>query len=91
MTMSRRDAVASLALFAELVGSSRLAEARSQTAPTVPPPPVFKHDLPNLAMDDWEVTVSHVDYPPGRSTSPRRLCPRLRPRGRCRHEDLRAR
>jgi quercetin dioxygenase-like cupin family protein len=27
---------------------------------------VFKHDLPNLTMDDWEVTVSYVDYPPGR-------------------------
>ena len=27
---------------------------------------VFKHDLPNLAMDDWEVTVSIVDYAPGR-------------------------
>jgi quercetin dioxygenase-like cupin family protein len=27
---------------------------------------VFKHDLPNLTMDDWEVTVSLVDYAPGR-------------------------
>jgi quercetin dioxygenase-like cupin family protein len=27
---------------------------------------VFKHDLPNIAMDDWEVTVSTVDFPPGR-------------------------
>ena len=27
---------------------------------------VFKHDLPNVTMDDWEVTVSTVDYPPGR-------------------------
>ncbi len=27
---------------------------------------VFKHDLPNLTMDDWEVTVSTVDYAPGR-------------------------
>ena len=27
---------------------------------------VFKHDLPNLTMDDWEVTVSAVDYAPGR-------------------------
>lgn len=27
---------------------------------------VFKHDLPRLTMDDWEVTVSHVDYAPGR-------------------------
>jgi len=28
--------------------------------------PIFKHDLPDLTMDDWEVTVSYVDYPPGR-------------------------
>jgi quercetin dioxygenase-like cupin family protein len=27
---------------------------------------VFKHDLPNISMDDWEVTVSQVDFPPGR-------------------------
>jgi|SRR6516164_1996415 len=26
---------------------------------------VFKHDLPNLTMDDWDVTVSQVDFPPG--------------------------
>jgi quercetin dioxygenase-like cupin family protein len=28
--------------------------------------PVFKHDLPNLTMDDWEVTVNYVDLAPGR-------------------------
>lgn len=28
--------------------------------------PVFKHDLPDLTMEGWEVTVSYVDYPPGR-------------------------
>jgi len=27
---------------------------------------VFKHELPNLTMDDWEVTVSTADFPPGR-------------------------
>ena len=27
---------------------------------------VFKHDLPNITMDDWEVTVSTVDFLPGR-------------------------
>jgi quercetin dioxygenase-like cupin family protein len=27
---------------------------------------VFKQDLPNISMDDWEVTVSAVDYAPGR-------------------------
>lgn len=27
---------------------------------------VFQHDLPNITMDGWEVTVSEVDFPPGR-------------------------
>ena len=68
MMMTRRDAVASFALFAELFASSRHADARPQAGPAPPPslPPVFKHDLPNLTMDDWEVTVSYVDYAPGR-------------------------
>ena len=70
MMITRRDAVASFALFAELVASGDLVAAQTQTAPASPPavprPPVFKHDLPNLTMDDWEVTVSYVDYAPGR-------------------------
>jgi quercetin dioxygenase-like cupin family protein len=33
-------------------------------------PPVFTHDLPNVTLDDWEVTVSHVDYAPGRVGAP---------------------
>ncbi len=68
MIMTRRDAVASFALFAELFASGRHADAQTQAGPTAPPslPPVFKHDLPNLTMDDWEVTVSYVDYAPGR-------------------------
>jgi len=68
--MTRRDAVASFALFAELLASGRAAAAETQTAAAAPPatprPPVFKHALPNLTMDDWEVTVSYVDYAPGR-------------------------
>jgi quercetin dioxygenase-like cupin family protein len=71
--MTRRDAVASLALFAELIASARTADAHTQPPASTPPaprPPVFKHDLPNLTMDDWEVTVSHVDYPPGRVGAP---------------------
>ena len=66
--MTRRDAVASFALFAELIASGRHADAQTQStpAPAAPRPPVFTHDLPNLTMDGWEVTVSHVDYPPGR-------------------------
>ena len=66
MMITRRDAVAAFALFTEFVASSRFAGAQTQTAPAGPQPPVFKHDLPNLTLDDWEVTVSHVDYPPGR-------------------------
>ena len=67
MLMSRRDAVAAFALFAEMLASSRDAEAQAQTpAAAAPRPPVFVHDLPNVSLDGWEVTVSHVDYPPGR-------------------------
>jgi quercetin dioxygenase-like cupin family protein len=67
--MTRRDAVASFALFAELLASGRADGAQATAAPAAP---VFKHDLPNLTIDDWEVTVSHVDYPPGRVGSPHR-------------------
>ena len=68
MMMTRRDAVAAFALFAEMIASGRAAEAHTQTAtpPAAPRPPVFVHDLPNVTLDGWEVTVSHVDYPPGR-------------------------
>lgn len=70
MMMTRRDAVASFALFAELLAFGRHANAQTQPGPAGPPgtplPPVFKHDLPNVTMDDWEVTVSYVDYAPGR-------------------------
>ena len=83
--MTRRDAVASVALFAELLASARDAHAQTQPGPTTPPgstrPPVFKHDLPNLTMDDWEVTVSYVDYAPGRVGAAVRL--RV-PQGGCR-------
>ena len=68
MIMTRRDAVASFALFAELLAFDRDVAADTQAAPAAPAPrpPVFKQDLPNLTMDGWEVTVSHVDYAPGR-------------------------
>jgi len=66
MMISRRDAVASFALFAEVVASGRIAEAQTPAGPARTQPPVFKHDLPNLTLDDWEVTVSYVDYAPGR-------------------------
>jgi quercetin dioxygenase-like cupin family protein len=72
--MNRRDALGSLALFAELFVSPQGAAATAQPPASTPAPrpPVFKHDLPNLTLDDWEVTVSHVDYPPGRVGTPHR-------------------
>src|SRR5712692_5059029 len=64
MMMTRRDAVASFALCSELLSRVRETDVQAQAA--APRPPVFKHDLPNVTMDDWEVTVSYVDYAPGR-------------------------
>lgn len=69
MTMTRRDAVAAFAVFAGLIASAR--DAGAQT-PAAPPRAPIKFDLPNLSMDDWEVTISHVDYPPGRVGSAHR-------------------
>ena len=64
MLMTRRDAVAAFALFAEMI--SLTANASAQAPAAAAPPPVFKQDLPNVSLDGWEVTVSHVAYPPGR-------------------------
>jgi quercetin dioxygenase-like cupin family protein len=68
MKMTRRDAVASFALFAEFLAVTDRAHAQapSTASPATPRPPVFTHDLPNVSLDGWEVTVNHVDYPPGR-------------------------
>jgi quercetin dioxygenase-like cupin family protein len=66
--MTRRDAFAAFAVFAELIASARDAGAQTPAAPRTP----IKFDLPNLSMDDWEVTISHVDYPPGRVGSAHR-------------------
>jgi len=62
VTMTRRDAVSAFAVFAGLIAAAR--DAGAQT-PAAPPRAPIKFDLPNLSMDDWEVTISRVDYPPG--------------------------
>jgi quercetin dioxygenase-like cupin family protein len=72
MVMTRREAAAAFVMFA---ASLDALEARGALdAPVAPealqapqaPPPVFKHDLPAVNLDGWEVTVTHVDMPPGR-------------------------
>jgi quercetin dioxygenase-like cupin family protein len=57
---TRRDALAAaIALLTEVAASAQTQKGQAQG-------PVFQHDLPNLTMDDWQVTVSEVPYPPGR-------------------------
>jgi len=70
--ITRRALVTSFALLAEVLAATRGAGAQTPAAGTAqaPRPPVFKHDLPNITMDDWEVTVSWVDYAPGRVGAP---------------------
>ena len=69
MTMTRRNALDAFAMLADLMDSTHDADA--QTPATSPRAPI-KFDLPNLSMDDWEVTISHVDFAPGRVGSAHR-------------------
>jgi quercetin dioxygenase-like cupin family protein len=70
MIVSRRDAVVSLAVLLDLAVSAAHAQT-PQAGGTAPPrPPVFRRDLPNVSLEGWEITVSHVDYPPGRIGQP---------------------
>jgi quercetin dioxygenase-like cupin family protein len=66
--ITRRDTlVGAIALLCKL--SAADAQTRNGTTTQQAqsgPGPVFKRDLPNITMEDWEVTVSYVDYPPGR-------------------------
>lgn len=66
--ITRRDTLAAaIALLCELASAD--AQAPNGTSPQQAPRPagpVFKHDLPNITMEDWEVTVNYVNYPPGR-------------------------
>jgi quercetin dioxygenase-like cupin family protein len=66
MTMTRRDAVSAFAIFAGMIAAA--SDAAGQTPGTQPRAPI-KFDLPNVTLDDWEVTVVHVDFPPGRMGS----------------------
>lgn len=66
--MTRRDTLAAaIALLCEL-GTANAQTGNGITAQQAPRAtgPVFTHGLPNITMEDWEVTVSYVDYPPGR-------------------------
>ena len=58
---TRRDTlVAALALVTQTVSNAQTQTAQANSGS------VLVHDLPHLTMDDWQVTVSEVPYPPGR-------------------------
>src|SRR5713226_524664 len=54
---TRRDAFTAVSLFLCNTG------ARAQPAQPARAP-VYQHDLPNLTLDDWQVTVSEINVPP---------------------------
>jgi quercetin dioxygenase-like cupin family protein len=60
--ITRRHALGSVALLLDWAASAVAGQPPTQSTLTE----VFKHDLPNLTTDGWEVNVNWVDYPPGR-------------------------
>ena len=71
MVLNRRDAFGALIVLLDLAAASGHAQVQAAGS-SAPRPPVFKHDLPNISLDGWELTVNHVDYPPGRVGEPHR-------------------
>jgi quercetin dioxygenase-like cupin family protein len=57
MELTRRDALAAAVAPLLLAISSNGQGTQNAT--------VFVHDLPNVTMDDWQVTVSELTLPPG--------------------------
>ena len=58
---NRRDVLAAaLVLLTEAAASAQTKPGQTAAAP------VFQQSLPNLKLDDWQVTVSEVPIPPGR-------------------------
>ena len=53
-------------LAAVLLYQHTAAQDRQNPLPSSMQGLVFQQDLPNITMDDWQVTVSEVAFPPGR-------------------------
>ena len=68
MVMNRREAVAAFALLIRNFsagGSTQMAKRRPQRRPRLGR--LCSNTIcPNVSLDGWEVTVSHVEYAPGR-------------------------
>ena len=61
MNITRRDALTAAILPLLSIAASHANAQGTQSASA----PVFQHDLPNLTLDDWQVTVSEITLPPG--------------------------
>ena len=72
MTMPRREAIAACALLLDYLANAGNLGAQVPGTEAPQAGPVFKQDLPDLTMEGWEVTASHVDYAPGRVGAPHR-------------------
>jgi len=70
MITRRGTLAAAIALLCELGANAQTRNDATGQQPQRANAAVFKHDLPNITMEDWEVTVSYVDYPPGRVGQP---------------------
>lgn len=66
--ITRRDALASAPFLALLQHAAQAQTAPAQSNQT----PVFQQDLPNLTMDDWQVTVTEIHEAPGQVGRPHR-------------------
>jgi quercetin dioxygenase-like cupin family protein len=64
MELTRRDALVA-AVAPLLLAVTAKTQATQNTT-------VFVHDLPNLTMEDWQVTVSEITLPPGNVGRPHR-------------------
>ena len=66
--ITRRDALSSASLALLLQAAAGAQNPPAQAGQT----PVFQQDLPNLTMDDWQVTVSEIYEAPGQVGKPHR-------------------
>jgi quercetin dioxygenase-like cupin family protein len=57
--MTRRDAFSATPLL--MILQAAAAAQTKQTGRS----PVFQHDLPNITLEDWQVTVSEINEAPG--------------------------
>lgn len=64
--MDRREAIVASALLASQLARATDPHAQAGTSTTQQAGLLFRQDLPDLALEGWEVTARYVDMAPGR-------------------------